>query len=270
MDVLVLRDLENTITKDIPTFKVGFKDESLFLKVLGFLSPFNPGFMTSYTTTLGTTVYFPSRTFYEGNVSGSFDVLTHEYVHLWDKKQSPFFELLYALPQLLALIGFVAFGVLAWPFTWVLALPFVGYALAALVAKKSIFGFGVMLSVTLLGTAGLAVWLTGWTTAALVAGLACLAPWPAPWRTSAEMRGYTMTLAVSIWLGSTYTPELRERLVQEFIGPSYYYMSWSRSSIEATLDEVASATTAGALQGRSPPYATIHDFLYQHGLLPHG
>lgn len=268
MDVLVLRDLENTIRKDIPSFKVGFKDESTLLKVLGFLSyPFNPNFMTSFTTTLGTTVYFPTRSFYEGKVSNSFNILTHEYVHLWDKKQNKLFELTYALPQLLALVGFVVFGVLAWPHSWLLALPFLGYVLAALVGRTSLFAFGAVLGAFMLTTWGLSIWLTQWDTIALVAACLCLGPWPSPARTNAEMRAYTMSIAVNIWLGGSYTSTLKEGLVEEFTGPSYYFMSWSRSSIEASLDEAAALTTSGGLQGRSPPYATIYEFLYQHGLI---
>lgn len=268
MDVLVLRELEKTIIKDIPSFKVGFKDESRLMKLLGFLSaPFNPEFMTRFTTTLGTSVYFPTREFYEKDVDHSFRTLTHEYVHLWDKRENKTFDLTYVFPQILALAAFTVFGVLAWPNTWLLAMPILGYVLGAFLATKSRIAFWVVLGVVLLTTGGLAIGLTGWASLALLAGLVCAAPWPAPGRTKWELRGYTMSIAVRIWLGGKYTPEVRENIVKHFVGANYYFMSWRRTAIEKALDDAAKDTASGALQGHSPPYAAIYDFLYQRGLL---
>ena len=58
--------LENVIQaakKYYPELKVEFKDESKFMKFLGVLLFFNKEFMSNYSTTIGNTVYFPSRHF---------------------------------------------------------------------------------------------------------------------------------------------------------------------------------------------------------------
>lgn len=268
MDVQVLRDLEQTITKDIPKFSVRFKDESPWMKVLGFLSyPFNPKFMTSFSTTLGSTVYFPTRAFYEQNVDRSVRVLTHEYMHLWDKKQHTLFDLSYLFPQILGVIPLLVFGVLAWPHTWLLLVPLVGYMLAAWIARKSQLVCVILLALVMLGTLVGAVWLTRWSSLAFVAGLLCLAPWPSPGRTKWELRGYTMSVAVGLWLYGAFPPDTREAIVRNFIGPNYYFMWWFRSRIDTALDESATLAQALSLQGCSPPYATVYDFLYQHSLL---
>lgn len=266
MDIVVLRRLEDRILRDIPGFTVAFKDQSRLMSVLGFLvTPFNPRFMTGFTTTLGKTVYFPTKTGYEQNVADSFKTLSHEYVHLWDGKNW-WFNILYALPQLLALIPFVVFGILAWPHFWILLLPVASYVGAAGVARRSLVGFWVTLGLAAILTFGLAIWLTGWATLALVTGLLCLAPWPAPGRIKAEVRGYTMTIAVILWLGRTFTPERREHIIQHFVGPGYYFMSWGRAAIEKQIDAAIEQVSSGRVP-EGPPFSAVHELLAEHGIL---
>ncbi len=266
MDIVVLRRLEDRILRDISGFKVAFKDQSRLMAVLGFLvAPFNPRFMAGFTTTLGKTVYFPTKAEYETDVADSFKTLSHEYVHLWDGK-SWWFNILYAFPQLLALIPFVVFGILALPHFWIILLPVVSYVGAAGVARKSLVGFWVTLGLAAILTFGLAIWLTGWATIALVAGVICLVPWPAPGRVKAEVRGYTMTIAVALWRGSAFTPERREHLVKHFIGPGYYFMSWRRAAIEKEIDAVIEHVTNGGVP-EGPPFLAVHELLAEHGLL---
>lgn len=268
MDVLVLRSLENRIRADIPDFKVRFKDESGLLKFLGLLSyPFNPGFMTHVTTTLGTTVYFPTRTYYEQQVERSFDILTHEYVHMWDRKAGQHSEVLYLFPQVLVLLPFLLYEVLSWPHPWIPFVLLAGYIPAALLAPKSTFGFWTVVATLLAGMGVLAVMLTGWASFALLAMFACLVPWPAPWRTRTELRGYSMTIAVRLWQGGQFVNEWREALARNFYGPGYYFMSWSKTDALAALDDAAERAMSGALQKESPPHAAIHEFLQQQKLL---
>jgi hypothetical protein len=266
VDIDVLRRLEDRILGDVPGFKVAFKNQSRLMKVLGFLTtPFNPRFLTDFTTTLGKTVYFPTREEYETDVAGSFKTLSHEYVHLWDGK-SWWFSPAYAFPQLLAVLPFLLFGVLAWPHSWLLLLPVAGYALAAWATRKSLIAFWVILGLGALGTFGLSIWLTGWATLALIAGLMCLAPWPSPGRTKAELRGYTMTIAVALWQGSTFTSERREHLVGHFVGPGYYFMSWRRAVIEKEIDAAIEHVTNGGVP-EGPPFLAVRELLAEHGLL---
>ncbi len=94
------------IGRKIPGFEVRYKDESIFMKILGFLLFFNRKFMTRYTTTIGSKVYFPSRKFIEDKRSRAFKILSHEYMHLIDYKEHPIvFVLLYIAPQFLGLLS---------------------------------------------------------------------------------------------------------------------------------------------------------------------
>ena len=260
-----LRAFEETLQTKVPGFKVKFKDESTFMKVLGFLSfPFNPKFMGSYTTTIGKTVYFPSRAGYEASPGKSFRTLAHEFVHMWDG--GLWFSLSYLFPQVLAVIPLLVFAVLAWPHTWLLSMLLGGYILAAGVAQKSLVGFAVVLGTVGLVMVGLTIFLTGWSVLALVSALVCLAPWPAPWRAHWELRGYRMSLAVDQWLSGRTSLEVRDRIVEHFVGPDYYFMSWGRYAITVDLDRTAREAYSGVLQEQAP-YQVVWQFLASRNLL---
>lgn len=105
--------------------KIAFKDESLLMKIVGFLLFFTKGFMTRFTTTLGNTVYFPSREWLEKNERSATRVLAHELVHMHDRKKMNKrytvigYPSLYLFPQILAvfsLLAFLAFINLSWLF----------------------------------------------------------------------------------------------------------------------------------------------------------
>jgi hypothetical protein len=233
---------ETFIREQIPGFEVAFKNESKLMSFLSFLSsPFNSEFLTSYTTTWGKKVYFPDKVFYEKDPARSLWILAHEYVHLWDSKQSPVkFKLSYAFPQLLVLLPLLAFGILAWPHGWIVALPFVGYVLGCLAAKVSKVLFWVVLGLFVTGTAFLAGFLTGWVTWFLLGAVLCLVPWPAYWRTKLELRGYGLNLAMSRWLSGPQYPSSTylQNIKQEFTSPSYYFMCWSGSKVDAELSKI--------------------------------
>ena len=91
-----------------PNLKIKFKNESLLMKIIGKLLFFNKGFMTDYTTTIGSTVYFPSQAFLASRGTSSIVILLHELVHINDaNKLNPFiFSFLYLFPQLLVLTFF--------------------------------------------------------------------------------------------------------------------------------------------------------------------
>jgi hypothetical protein len=119
MDKTDLDAFERTLVEINPGIKVRFKDESLFQKALGLLvRPFNPTFLTEYTTTIGSTVYFPSREFYYAKPESSFSILAHEYVHIWDFKRDRWFKFKYLFPQILGLVPLVVFGLFVWFSAW--------------------------------------------------------------------------------------------------------------------------------------------------------
>jgi len=134
--MITLQDLqafEADTAAVVPGFRIAWKNESTFQKLVGlFAKPFNPDYCTKYTTTIGSTVYFPSRQFYELDPRRSFAILAHERVHLLDSKKHPFwFPVSYAFPQILFLPLVVMGVVLAFFVGWWSLLAF-GLALVTL------------------------------------------------------------------------------------------------------------------------------------------
>lgn len=105
--------------KYYPELKVEFKDESKFMKFLGALLFFNKEFMSNYSTTIGNTVYFPSRHFLTSKNIVNTITFLHELVHIEDaKRMGNFaFSFLYLFPQILIFITIPLFF-----FNWWLAL----------------------------------------------------------------------------------------------------------------------------------------------------
>lgn len=120
MDLQALREFESDTKALVPGFGLAWKDESFFHRVLGWLMwPFNPKYMTSYTTTMYPRVWFVSKAEYEKSPLASFMILAHERVHLLDTQASPFwFRVSYLMPQVLAapllLVGVVLAITLGW------------------------------------------------------------------------------------------------------------------------------------------------------------
>lgn len=103
--------------------KVKFKNESSLMKLLGFLLFFNKKFMSNYTTTIGSTVYFPSEEWLNERKDSAAIVLAHELVHIADSRQvSGFvFSYCYLLPQILSLLSLFAIFSSSW---WLISLIF--------------------------------------------------------------------------------------------------------------------------------------------------
>lgn len=270
MNIDTLHAFEGEVRKAVPTFKIAFKDESTLMKVLGFFAtPFNPTFMTGYTTTLGTTVYFTSKASYEQNPQGSLTVLAHEWVHMMDTQKQPlWFRLSYALPQILAPLPLIAFIAGARLHAWPLAILLGGLVLGCLLAKFSKVAFWAVLGLSFVATAVLAVWLAGWWSAAFFAGPLFALPWPSPGRTHWEERGYAMTLACYVWMYGAAPTGSVERLGQHFWGPDYYFMSWGRQGVRDALDTAVQRATSGDIR-QEQPYGLVYDFLAANGGLRH-
>lgn len=93
-----------------PEYKVKFKNESLLMKLLGKIFFFNKDFMTNYTTTIGSTIYFPSRQWLKLRQVSAKVVVLHELIHILDsaKYSQLLFSLMYLFPQCLALLAIPA------------------------------------------------------------------------------------------------------------------------------------------------------------------
>jgi len=267
VDQQAVREFEETIRKDIPKFKVAFKDKSWLMKVCGFLTrPFNAEFMTRFTTTMGNTVYFATQEKYGARLDGTLRILAHEYIHLYDNKQHPLtFQPSYIFPQVLALLPALAFMILAWPWSWLVLVPAVAYVLTCLIAMGSRTVSLIFLGLALIGFGVGAWWLVGWKLLVLLGGLLFLIPWPAPWRTKWELRGYSMNVAFAVWWGY-WSDDVRERMVPHFTGPNYFFMCWSGSRVRTALDQAVDKVRTGEL-AKEKPYKTVHDFLYERRLL---
>lgn len=267
-DLDTLHAFEAEVRSAIPTFDVRYKDQSFLQRVLGFLIyPWNREFMTRYTTTLGTTVYFPSKASYEGQPKSSLSILAHELVHMMDSsKAATWFKLSYALPQFAAILPLVLYGVLAGPVSWLfLGLLVAGYLVGCAVAKKSIGLFWVVAGGGLVASSVLAILMTGWWSALFFGGLALMAPWPAPWRVNWEHRGYAMTMAVMYWTLGVVPEVIKQSVLREFTTSAYYFMSWDSSGSYARIQKSCTEIQNGAILTEQP-YSIVHNFLEQRGL----
>lgn len=108
-------------------FRIRYKDEAWEMYLLNLAVVwFCPGFMTRFTTVIGSTIYFPSRQDSQQHPQAAMRTLAHEAVHLLDAERVglPWFMLGYLFPQVLTL-GVFSFPWLgAWAFLFLLfALP---------------------------------------------------------------------------------------------------------------------------------------------------
>jgi hypothetical protein len=223
---LMLEKLENRIKKHAPTYELRFKNESTFMKILGKILFFNKSFMTGAKTTIGTKIYWPSRAQYERDPKASFKTLAHEFVHVMDYIKSPVrFVLGYLFPQILA-------------------------------APAVLF---VLLSPILIPLLALGV-LSPWVLLVLLTAV-FLAPMPSPGRKKAEMRGYGMSSKARVWLHGSVHPSQTEWYIEQFIGPSYYYMWPFKKSVQKELKGWADPFDVGCLNDSNPAYKEVYDLI---------
>ncbi|MEL6135685.1 MAG: hypothetical protein AAFR59_20180, partial [Bacteroidota bacterium] len=112
--------------QQVVPFHIKFKDESWEMQVLNvFIVWFNPNFMTSFTTVIGNTIYFPNRSYIAHYPQSAMRTLAHETVHLLDAEEHGYvrFSLSYLFPQILAS------GVLLFPFLGFYSLLFLLFLL---------------------------------------------------------------------------------------------------------------------------------------------
>lgn len=101
---------------------ISYKTESLLMKIIGVILFFNKNFMENYTTTIGNTIYFPSRDRVEkASDDENLVILSHEFVHIKDSERiGPLlFKIIYLSPQIFAPIFGLLFFIL---FNWYIGL----------------------------------------------------------------------------------------------------------------------------------------------------
>lgn len=106
----------------VPGFQIKYKEDSKWQRFLGKILFWSRGYTSSVTTTLGSVVWFPSREFTKDRWL-AFKILSHEYVHLLDRQKRPIiFELLYVLPQCMALCALGALAAIFYSEFWLFSL----------------------------------------------------------------------------------------------------------------------------------------------------
>lgn len=124
---------------------VRYKNESRRMRFIGKAMFWNNEFMTDLTTTLGGTVYFPSRQWVEADYYGAWRILCHEIVHIEDERALGkfrwWFSVQYALPQALAVLALLSYPLQTWwpllfllclaplPAPWRMKIEMRGYAM---------------------------------------------------------------------------------------------------------------------------------------------
>lgn len=98
-----------------PDLKIQYKDQSLLMKIINKVLFFTKDFNT-YTTTIGSTIYYPSSTFIKNNPATAAVILMHELSHLYNSKKNGFIlsGLAYLFPQILALLSIPLFIIFGW------------------------------------------------------------------------------------------------------------------------------------------------------------
>ena len=105
--------------KYFPKMQIKYKDQSLFMKILGKILFFNKSFMTDYITTVGNNIYFPNKQYIDTRDISATVVLLHELVHMHDaiRINQLLFGFLYLFP-----ISFLSIALLLFIFSWKIAL----------------------------------------------------------------------------------------------------------------------------------------------------
>jgi len=182
--------VKSFVREHIPGFEVRYKNESWVSKIIAILIwVFNREYMKSYTTTRYPCVYFPSKKFVNDNPRLATKILLHEFVHLWDRKnQGVMFTLRYLSLQWMAIPN-ILFATI-----WVFVVQYPEWARWTFAG----LGWGV--------------------------GVLCLLPWPSKGRAKAEIRGYSMNMAVNYWRYGVVRQKTKDWIIEKFTGWEYYRM----------------------------------------------
>lgn len=97
--------------------------------------------------------------------------------------------------------------------------------------------------------------------------LACAAPWPAPGRTWAELRGYTMSMAVNLWRYGDAQGETIDWITPQFTGWAYYRMCPNEKSIRDRLNAAVQSIRDGSIMTspENEPFRVVYRMLRDRG-----
>lgn len=117
-----LDNFVNKLNETSPGLQIKFKNESWVMRLVGTLLFFNSKFMTDFVTTVGKTIYLPSRDWLLNTPENTaLSVVSHEYMHTRDyQRLSVLFMFLYLFPLCMAPLFLILLFFVSWP--WVLGL----------------------------------------------------------------------------------------------------------------------------------------------------
>ncbi len=92
--------------------QIKYKTSSSFMKFLSYILFFVPDFMTRFTTTIGSTIYFPNEEALKDE--GKIVTLAHEVRHIHDSQLDKLYNLKYLFPQVFSILFFVLSFVSLW------------------------------------------------------------------------------------------------------------------------------------------------------------
>jgi len=97
--------------------------------------------------------------------------------------------------------------------------------------------------------------------------LLCVAPWPAPGRTWAELRGYTMSMAVNLWRYGDVQETTIDWIVPQFTGWAYYRMCPNEKKIRDQLTKAVQSVRDGSIltPPENEPFRVVYQMLKDRG-----
>lgn len=92
-------------------------------------------------------------------------------------------------------------------------------------------------------------------------------PLPAPWRMKAELRGYTMSIAVNYWRHGSVKQSTKDWIIKAFIGPSYYFMWPFKKNITDALNTAEQKIIDGTIFDgpEGEVFLKVHTMLKEKG-----
>jgi hypothetical protein len=111
------------------SFFIKYKNESFLMKLLNIILFFNKGFMTDFTTTIGNTIYFPSKELIEQDPDLAISIVSHELIHIKQSKSygGLGYSILYLFPQILSLLSILFVVWFPFIFCLIFLLPIPAY-----------------------------------------------------------------------------------------------------------------------------------------------
>lgn len=249
-----------------------FKDANRLSKLIAVLTlPFGIQYMAYITTLFGCKIYWKkgSQHDVENFEWWTTVVRAHEGQHMWDW---PWLKWVYGLPHLLALPLLVLFVIFGGAHAGIIIFGLVSTFASAYIWKDERWLFLSYLACTSVALLGISTFYVKWPTAYLFAAYLCMSPllnWlgAAAGRAIGEIRAYQLTIAMDLWRDGSFEPRTLNRVQEQLVGPSYYFMLPWKKFVERRVYEKWLAYIAEGGILKRPWARFVHATLKENGLL---